>query len=211
MKKRKTYKSVSVKEINVFDVNIIIISTVMLCGIITGVIAAVYISSDVRTNICDYIIKFISSLSVDESNHAALLNSIVNLFKYPITVFLLGLTAFGIVFIPVVVFLRGFSISFVVSAVIQTLSHKGIVLAFVTYGLQAIATITCTLMIASKGMVASKRMLNLIRNKKRDERAVENVYLVLFAICICVLFLISLLEVYIIPRVIMLTASLMNF
>lgn len=209
LRKKRFHKN-DVKKDTLYDINVITVSVILLCGIFAGGIATTYISSDVVDNMNAYVMRFVSSPEISEINRTLLADSAVCFFRYPVCAFLLGLTAFGVFFIPIVVFLRGFSIAFVVSTIFSTLSHKGIVVALVAYGLQAIVTVVCTIIIASKGMTTSKYIFNLMKKAKNNENSCLRSYFLLFLVFSCVLTVFSFLEVFIIPKLVFVVAKLIG-
>jgi len=194
------------------NISVVFFAALLLCGIIAGGIANSYLSADSGQALGKYISEFISSHSLDADPKRPFLDAIINSFKYPIVIFLLGYTVFGFASIPIIVFLKGFFISFSATAIMRTLGYQGIALALSMYGIQAFFSIPCILIIATQAMKQSLIFLTLIRTEKnkRNIHPFPKKYIISFIICIITLLLCSIFEVYTVPKLVALSAKAIN-
>lgn len=77
------------------------------------------------------------------------------LSKYHLIVFLLGFSILGVVFIPLFVLLRGFSLSFSMAVLVRTLSADGAIAGTLLFGLSALLSVPIFFLLAIHAMSAS--------------------------------------------------------
>ena len=198
----KRKKSENKDKVRVFDIRVLFLSAMFLCGVCAGCITASYITGDGANLLNEYISKGILVSEVDTTGKELFFKAFITFVKYPAIIFLLGYTAFGILFIPLVLVLRGYFISFCVTSVIQALGYKGILSALCIYGFQAVISIPCILIVAAKAMRASQGFFSFVREEK-DKRMVSPLtdgYLTCFLICIVFLAVCAAVEAFLIPK-----------
>lgn len=200
--KKKRKKSESKENLRILDIRMVFLSAMFLCGVCAGCATAAYITGDYANFLNEYITKEVLVSVSDIQVKEFFLKTLVSLYKYPMVIFLLGYTAFGIFFIPVVLILRGYFISFCVTSIVRGLGYKGLLTAFSIYGLQTVLSIPCLLVISMKAMRASQGFLSLVREEK-DRRLISPIperYFLCFLICIACLTFCAVLEVLLVPK-----------
>ncbi len=199
--KRKRKKIEAKEQSSVFDIRTLLLSAMFLCGVCAGCITASYTAGDSANVLNEYISKEILVSSSDITGKELFLKAVISLYKYPVIIFLLGYTAFGIVFIPATLILRGYFISFCVTSVIQALGYKGVSIALSLYGFQALLSIPCILILATKAMCASQGFFSFIREGKerRLTPPVPDGYLTCFLLCIACMTVCAAVETLLIP------------
>ncbi len=199
--KTKRKKNKTKEQSSAFDIRTLLLSAMFLCGVCAGCITVSYITGDSANVLNEYIKKEILVSASDITGKELFLKSAVSLCKYPIVIFLLGYTAFGIAFIPAILILRGYFISFCVTSVIRALGYKGIPTALSLYGFQALLSIPCILIIATKAMRASQAFFSFTREgKERRLSPVPDGYLTCFLLCIACLTVCAAVEALLLPR-----------
>ena len=119
--------------------------------------------------------------------------SFFNLVKYPAVVFLLAFTAFGVIAIPVFVFLKGFILSLSVSSVVASFGKVGVVAALSIFGIQAAISIPTLILLSAFAFETSRVFAFVIKPQKRRIAAKRPNFIyfaVFFAFC-CVLLLLA--------------------
>lgn len=198
IKKREDVNKLSAR----VDIAVVILSAILLCAICAGCITASCVTEDSAGFLNEYISKNALYAGQVIAGREQFFKSLITLVKYPAIVFSLGYTAFGTVLIPGVLFFRGFFLSFSVASVIRVLGYKGLAAALSVYGLQALVSIPCTLIIAAKAMRASQRFFSFAKAGK-EQRVIPHApdgYFTCFFICIICLTLCALLEVLLVPK-----------
>ncbi len=199
-KKRKKFKSQ--ERLRILDIRTVFLSAMFLCGVCAGCVTATYITGDCANFLNEYLTKEVLVSVSDIRVKEFFLKTLIALYKYPVVIFLFGYTAFGIVFIPAVLTLRGYFISFCVTSVVRGLGYKGLLTALSLYGLQAVLSIPCVLIIATKAMRASQGFLALAREgqERRLTSPIPEGYFACFLICIACLTVCAALEVLLVPK-----------
>ena len=78
-----------------------------------------------------------------------LLSAAVIYFRYPLTAFLLGFSAIGVVLLPVTTAAYGFFLSFAVSCFTASFGAGGVVLALAALGLRCLVALPCYFLLSS--------------------------------------------------------------
>ena len=82
----------------------------------------------------------------------ALVEVIWKTFRWPLGAFLLGLSAAGLVGIPVLCFLRGFFLAFSVGAFALALGVKGVLLSFLVVGVPCLLSLPGFFLACTQGL-----------------------------------------------------------
>ena len=78
-------------------------------------------------------------------------------FRYPLAAALLGLTAAGLVLLPVLSVAQGFFLSFSVGCFARALGRGGVYLALAAFGPRCLFVLPCTLLLTVQGLSAAAR------------------------------------------------------
>ena len=191
------------------SVSIAVLAAMLLIGIVAGCVTASYVSGDSGQTLSEYVNQYVSLLGAGEGGGNLFPGTLFNLYKYPLLSFLFGFTAFGILLIPATVCVRGFFLSFSVGSMIRLFGYKGMLLALAVYGTQALITIPCLLIISAQAMRASRGFLQIMASGKRASvgSVFPKGYFVMFGVCMIVIFLCVLLEIFVTPKLVCLAAA----
>lgn len=170
-------------------------------GFISGTIYITIITETDQTLVKNYIINFISQIENHKLNY---LNSYKNAFFsniiFMITIWILGMSVIGI---PINIFLyfsKNFMLGFSISSFILQYKTKGCMLALLyIFPHHIINTIIYTIIILLS-INFSKRIINLIKNKKPT--SLQNTfkrYTIIFILCIIIIAISNLLEIFVTP------------
>ena len=133
-----------------------------------------------------------AQLAAQEKDAPALLQIVWAYVRYPAAVFLLGFTAWGVLFIPLVCAAQGFFLSFAVQCFASAMGRQGVALALAALGLRCLFVLPCLLMIASDGFAAAWRLAERQKPEARDRRRL--------VICVFVLLTGTVAECALVPR-----------
>ncbi len=184
----------------------------LLCGIVSGCVAMIY-SNDESILFLDSYIQQYDKISRNGIEGYSYLKTLFNMCKYPTLIFLLSFTALGLLCIPCVVFLKGFFISMSVSAIVRTMSAKGIWVALSMFGVQTFITLPCILIISSIAFDFSKVFANVLRRSPHGGAAYPisiKSYIILFSACIIIFFFASLADMLLTPFLINLSINIVK-
>ena len=118
-----------------------------------------------------------------------------NLSAYPLAAALLGLTAAGLVLLPVLSVAQGFFLSFSVGCFARALGRGGVYLALAAFGPRCLFVLPCTLLLTVQGLSAAAR-----RRDGQKVRLTEGAYWRRVGLCGLILLIGAALELTFGPR-----------
>lgn len=184
----------------VFSPATAISAALFLVGAVVGSVIGSKITPEASGSLYTYVFDYLNSIKEFDFSRFNLLYALFNNFKYHLVVFILGFAGFGMFLIPFVSGVRGFFLSLSVSAFVRLLGSAGISLSMAAFGIQAVLTLPCLLILSSVAFYASKRMLTYTGGKRRDLSPVfSKQYLLICGLCFIVLFISALCEAYLVP------------
>ncbi len=178
-----------------------------LCGCIIGTVSAGFVNDGTKLN--DYITNYLSFFLSGSSTKPSLFSAMADNFKYHLLAVFLGFSVLGVVCIPVVSAVRGFFLSFSISAIIRLLGSKGIFLALSMFGLNTLITLPCFFILSVSAFSASLYVLRLVfsKNVKSAVSPFNSRYFINCGICLIVLMISALIDTYLTPHLISYAAS----
>ena len=87
--------------------------------------------------------------------------------KYPLSALILGLTALGVVGIPVLFFLRGFLAAFALTAFTAAYGATGVPLSFLLVGVSDLVSVPALFLIGGQSMTSSGQLLSCLTQGRR--------------------------------------------
>lgn len=182
-----------------FDTAIVIMSVCLLFGIVLGCATSVRAESSFSP-FAEY-----TALSDGVSVNYSFSKVYLNMVKYPLIVFILGFTAFGQLAIPLVVAVKGFFISFSVSLIMRGAGLHGLLSAMSVFGVQALLSIPCLLILAGVAFRFSKLFALRIQSQPsgiQPPSVRPGVYFSIFGIFLLLCLIFSLIDTIITPRLV---------
>ena len=126
--------------------------------------------------------------------------------KVPLAAFLLGLTALGVVGLPVLFALRGFLLCYAVAAFYRLLGLNGLLSAFFLFGLSALVWLPVLFWLGIQGLLGSYGLLRRTMGEGRYPLRYNGSYLLSCGICAAALCLCAVLECFVVPILLQKTA-----
>lgn len=142
-----------------------LLSVLFFAGSVAGCVAAGVIRDDGGV-LAEYLHNYLNALQQD----GALIRAFPVLWqviRFPLAVFLLGLTALGVAAIPVLFAVRGFALSYAVSALFRILGVQGLLLAFVLFGVSALLWMPALFELGVQGLLGSYGLFRRIGGDSR--------------------------------------------
>jgi stage II sporulation protein M len=188
-------------------IGLLICGILFLSGCIAGTVTAGFVKDGTRLN--DYFSSFLSLFLTGNSPGRDLFAALVDVFKYNLAAIALGFSFAGIFLVPVLSALRGFFLSFSVSMVIRVLGGKGVALALAIFGVNTLLTVPCFFVLSVDAFYASLSIFRLTVNKKQKLPLTPwgSRFFIRCGICLLVLVLTALLDMYVTPHLISLAAA----
>ncbi len=124
-------------------------------GALSGCLFAASVSGLGSDAVGAYIQGFLGALQTGTVKSPGLLAAAFTVLRWPLLVLLLGATALGVVGIPLLLFFRGFLLSFCVSSLVQVLGGPGVLLACLLLGVGSLLSVSVLFVMGTHGIVAA--------------------------------------------------------
>lgn len=190
----------NIKENKLFTILLIITILSILLGILFPAILTTDNKELIKTSITDYFtaidnnkIEYIKSLITILSN---------NIFV-TISIWLLGISIIGIIIIIIEVFIKGFIVGFSLTSILVTYGIKGILISII-YTITNILSLLVTFLLSYYAISFSIMIYKTIFKKKNyPKEIIVKRYIKIGLLALLSSIVISLIEVFIIPKVLM--------
>ena len=184
------------KKVNLFIISIIIL------GVISGSIFLMLTSAADKNAVMEQIKTFMTNTNNNSIDIGlALKNSLIINYVFTILIWTLGLSIIGVLVNIFLTFIKGFLVGFSISSLFLTYSYKGLFIAIIyTFPIQIINIFVVSLL-SIYSIMFSKNLLEIITDKKNNNRLMLKKYIVILAISVILSFISSLLEVYLFPNI----------
>lgn len=173
-------------------------------GMVLGVYTVKYMGEIYKTDLISYFQGFTEYLGTENLNYKGVfLNTIRSNIPFILFIWLLGMTMVGIPVILIIGIIKGYTLGFTISFIINSVGLKGIGIAIFGVIIQNIIYIPC-MIIAS--VLAMEFSLNFLK-ERIDRRVKENIWIKMlsyscsFLAIIAVMFVGFFMEAYIIPNI----------
>ncbi len=178
------------------QISLIVLAVFFLVGAIVGCIMAVVVVDP--TEITDFF-----SMFWDSAQTVTLQNSFVGVLignlLLPTIIFVLGFCVLGAIAIPVCVGVKGFTITFAVTAIMRAFGTKGVWLALSSIGISSLLYIPCLLLVALFAFRASLLLTAACLGSGSKQPLYGAPYFVQFAMCLLVFTAVSAFNTYLQP------------
>lgn len=123
----------------------------------------------------------------------------LNAFLFPALAFFSGLTLIGVVSIPILLLIRGFLLSFVFTSFVAVFGVNGFWLAMGELGIQCVIGIPCLIILSVYSAHMALHLLAMARGSVRNEPLFSRPFFTRFAICVVLLTVCALADVFLSP------------
>lgn len=132
---------------------LIICGALFLCGCVAGSFSAGFVTDG--SALTGYFAEYLTMAREGTFTDPTMSASFVNTFRYPLLVFAMGLSIPGLLAVPVLCAMRGYTLAFSVAVIVRLYGSGGILLALSIFGLSALLTVPCFLILASQAFRGS--------------------------------------------------------
>lgn len=181
-----------------FDPRLLLLCICCVIGFLLGWLADRTVTESVHQALAEYLKQYAVS-SAEMSLRASLASVSVAYLRYPVVLFLLGLTAVGTYLIPVVCMMQSFILSFAVCSFASALGRSGVALAFSAFGIRCLITLPCIFMMALWAMDFSREIRQQRGRVSMGNRNLS-LYCARFAFCLLILLLGIAADLAVVPR-----------
>lgn len=177
-----------------------IIITLMIFGIISGILFIFFISKESKTKALVSIKNFfdLMNTSTGVNYGKSLLNTLVNNIGYVLLIWLLGISIIGLPIIIVLAFMKSFIVGFSISSIISCYKAKGILGAFLYVFPHQIIILFIYLLLSFYSISFSIKLFkSLFLKQTINFRVVMQKYIKILLISLIGIIIVSLYEVFI--------------
>ncbi len=186
---------------------LLLCGAMFLCGSVIGTFSAGLVRDG--TGLSAVLNNYLSAYLDGAASKPDLFAAVLDAYKYHLAALFLGLSVLGVFFIPVLSAVRGFMLSYSVSAVVRLLGGKGVGLALSVFGLRTLLTIPCFFILSICAYAMSTYIFrqSLSKNMKITASPFNSRTMLVCGVCLLVLFISALIDTYLTPHLIGLAAS----
>ncbi|WP_165996420.1 stage II sporulation protein M [Bacillus sp. Cs-700] len=147
------------------------IAVLFLMGIVFGAVIVNSLSFTQKEDLAVYLSRFFGQVSEGQfaSSSEMFQQSLTHYAKYIGLMWLLGLTIIGLPIVLVMLFLKGIVVGFTVGFLVNQMSWKGFLLAFVSVFPQNILAVPVMIVVATASLTFSLRLMKQLVMKRRTE------------------------------------------
>jgi hypothetical protein len=185
----------------------IMLSCFFLIGAMIGTAAGGYVSGETGTMLSGTVEEFLGYINKKAIDKNAFPSVLIDAFKFPLVSVFLGTSILGFILLPPLMAARGFYIGFAASALIRAFGPDGRPLVFAAYGIGALITVPCMFILSIQSMQMSGNLFGLTVNGVKGAGIINRRYLINFLICMAFILLSAILDFFLTPYLIRLSAS----
>lgn len=184
-----------------------VLAAVFLIGCFAGCIFASQVDDIGNSAMSNYINGYLSQLNDKNVNSIMLLWSTV---QWPLLLLIFSLTPVGLIGIPVIFLLRGFLLSFAVSAFCRAYDVHGLLLSFIALGITGLLHIPVLFTCGVQGFLTSGTLAGRLLGDSGKQPIIDRVGLIRIAICAVILLFCYLIDRNLIPVLLQNFASMIQ-
>lgn len=174
---------------------LVLVCLLLVLGAVLGFAVCRAVPQQDRQELSDYLHQYAQATADGRGSSASALSVAAAYFRYPLAAALLGLTAAGLVLLPVLSVAQGFFLSFSVGCFARALGRGGVYLALAAFGPRCLFVLPCTLLLTVQGLSAAAR-----RRDGQKVRLTEGAYWRRVGLCGLILLIGAALELTFGPR-----------
>ena len=178
-----------------------------LCGSVIGTFSAGIVGDGTKLN--DLLTNYISFYLDGGTLKPDLMTAVFDAYKYHLSALFLGLSLTGVALIPALSALRGFMLSYSISAIVRLLGSKGAWLALSVFGIRTVMTIPCFFILCVYAYSTSTHIFrqSLSKNVKLTASPFNSRTVIATGICLVILLISALIDTYLTPYLIRFAVS----
>ena len=191
---------------------IICLIVIVLVGIITGSLLVAVLNESDKNLVTEYINTFFNNIKDNKLNYIdTLKNSLISNISLIIVIWLLGISIIGIPIITFLYFCKSFILGFSLSSIIMHYKIKGCLIAFLyIFPHQVINIIMLTILMTYALSLSFKLISSFFKKKTIDFKIIMKKYLVILLFSLLISIISSLLEVFLMPKLIKMVIPLIK-
>lgn len=176
---------------------------IVIVGIISGSLFLIIMDNGDKKMVYDYLSDFFSNTKNGKLNYdVSLNNSLIISVGMLLLIWLLGFSIIGFFIILFILFLKGFILGFILSSLVFHFKFKGILLSIIYVLPHQPINLLILMLVSGYALIISFKLIKCVVSKTSlNFKGIMNRYIIVFLVCLIVLILTSLYEVYIMPKI----------
>lgn len=187
---------------------LVAVSACFFAGSVAGCLLCANVAGGGGDSLSVYLRAFLAAAGTGDVGSVPLFPLLWEVLRWPLLAVLLGFTALGLLFIPVLFAIRGFLLSFAVSSFVRMFGGAGGVLAFLVFGIPELAAIPALFVLGVQGLQASRALAGRAMGEGRRGSPFGKAYFLRCGVCAGAFCVCVLLEYLAVPALVAAAASL---
>lgn len=196
--KKRVVKLVDLPSAGVVPV-LVILSIAFLVGGLAGCVLTNWSIGDGSAALKEYLAGYVDAARAGELDRPEWIAVFWDQLKWPLLVFILGLTPVGLLGIPVLFLAQGFLMAFSAAAFFRVYGFLGLSMAFVIFGVTGLLSLPVLFLLGVQGFLCSGMLAGQMSGEGRRKTLFSRAFVLRCAGCAAVLCVCSVLELYWIP------------
>ena len=186
---------------------LILCGALFLCGCVAGTFSSSFVSDS--TTLTQYFSEYLSLAQDGSFIDPSFFSVLVNTFRYPLLVFTLSFSMLGILGIPILSVVRGYTLAFSVAVMVRLYGGDGVLLALSMFAIGTLITVPCFMILAAQSFRASGLLtLTVVKPSLRAGLSPYNgKFFLCCLICFGLLAIAALLDTYLVVHMVKFAVS----
>lgn len=137
---------------------LVVLCVFFLLGAVAGCLLADRVDGGGADALAVYLEQYLTQAREGGLERPQVFSLAWELLRWPLLTVLLGLTALGVLGLPVLFAVRGFLLSFAVASFFRVFGGMGLILAFLVFGLTGLVTIPVLFVLGVQGFLTAGRL-----------------------------------------------------
>jgi len=187
-----------------YSLFLLLIVGTLIVGIIAGSVAVKVLSYQQKEALINYLANFSGELGELLTNQQLLFKKVmISNLKFVLLLWVLGLSLIGIVFVPLIIFFRGFILGFTVGFLVDELFFRGLLLAIIAIFPQNLFIIPALILASLFCLVfVFKILTSIVGRSNLNFWAIIAKYSALMSVVVLILIVAAVIEIYFTPQLI---------
>ncbi len=185
----------------------------VLVGVGAGAFFSLILNNSDKQMVANYLNDFINNVSANKINdNLSFFNTMIFVLGFALITWVFGISIIGILFILPFLFIKSFVLGFSIGSILINFKFKGILLSFIYIIPHNVVNILIYILVSAYAIMISYRLFDSMKNKKTfDFKIFMSKYLFILIFSLTILFISSLYEVFVLPKVMRFVVNLIKW
>lgn len=189
---------------------LVILSISFLAGGLTGCLVAAQVGGAGEASLNAYLQAFLQTAWTGGVDAPALWSQVWDTLRWPLLALLLGLTAIGVLGLPVLFGTRGFLLAFSIASFVRAFGGTGWLLACLVFGIGGMLSLPALFVLGVQSFLSARALAARVRGEEKGKVLWGRVCLVRCAMCGGILCVCILLEQTAVPALLSSAANILT-